>query len=138
MSIDTGLKDINNRIPKINEGGCGVFAILLWNELRQLDIWTRPIAFMDKKPVWSLYHVALKYDGYYFDSDGVHEEMTKYGYNIEECMPLDVLQVEASDEALWSSGFDRAFIPNLRSELRTLGFRVLTQKREMDIMATNF
>ena len=137
-SIDIGLKDINSRIPDINEGGCGIFATLLHDELVQLGMMTHAVVFNDMLPVWQVYHVALKHDGYYFDSDGVHKVMNNYNYAIESLMPMDVLHSEAGDSSLWHDGFNRELIPDLKKEIRTLGARVLTQKRESEIIALNF
>ena len=131
-SLDVGVRDIGNKIPNINEGGCGLFAILLWDELHQLDMVTHPIVFTDQIPVWSIYHVMLRNDKYYIDCDGVHENISQYG-SIETIMPLDVLQVEAYDEALWCPVFDRKHEKGLRREIHKLGANLLTQKRDTEL-----
>jgi len=138
MSLDLGLKDINTRIPSINEGGCGIFATLLHDELVQLGMMTEAVVLNDMLPIWQVYHIALKHGGCYFDSDGIHKVMSNYQYAIESTMPMEVLRVEVDDGSLWYGGFDRGLIPDLKKEIRILGAKVLTQKREMEIMALNF
>lgn len=138
VSLDNELRVIGNNIPNINSGGCGQFAILLWDELFQLDMTAEAIVFTDKVPVWEIYHVALKWNGLYFDSDGVHENMAEYGFTIEERIPLDVLKAEAEDANLWSDKFDRSRTPQLKIALHALGSKLLTQKRETELLAVNF
>ena len=137
VSLDVGLKGINEKIPDINGGGCGVFALLLWDELCQLDMIPQPVVFTDKKVVWSIYHVALKWDGIYFDSEGARRDIEEAQYAIEQEMPLDVLQVEAYDGSLWSDRFNREYIPQLKKEIRALGAKVLKQKRQMELLTLN-
>ena len=138
MSLDVGLRGIDNKIPNINGGGCGIFALLLWDELAQLGMTAQAVVFTDNLPVYNIYHIVLKYQGLYIDSEGVRDKMREHSYAIEQVIPLDVLQAEAHDGSLWSDEFDRDRIPMLKKELHMLGAKMLIQKRESELMAINF
>lgn len=131
--LDDGLRAINEKIPNINQGGCGVFAIYLWDELIQLGLTTQVIVFTDRAPVYSIYHVILKHGDLYIDSEGIHYDREEKSYAIETVMPLDVLQVEAFDDGLWADRFDRDYIPEMKKELHRLGARLLSKQRQKDL-----
>ena len=51
--LDNELKRINNEIQFIHRGGCGVFAILLWDMLTFTGYITEPIELYDGYPDWN-------------------------------------------------------------------------------------
>jgi hypothetical protein len=52
LMLDREIKKISDEIPNIHRGGCGVFALLLWDTLAFNSILTKPIELFDTYPDW--------------------------------------------------------------------------------------
>lgn len=104
--LSLGFKKINSRYSFINGGGCGIFAVELWERFQSLGIGIEPhiwifshgtsdkenfsrikteIEALGDKPLlgdynergWYLAHVVVEFGGAWFDSTGVYGDFEK-------------------------------------------------------------
>jgi hypothetical protein len=131
----------------INQGGCGIFAKLLFKELKGLDLDPKVIALFGPKidisseelensfveflhsnrayPSTGVQHMCVKVDDLYIDSRGIINEiiLAKFSdrYEITE-VQLDELLSSAG----WNDAFDKSCAPKIEENLD----RVFAQLRE--------
>ena len=96
------VKTINDEIPTINQGGCGIFAEKLYNILDKMGL-NPTVVFITRYTgdwrEWLGYdlndkgvsirngmldpfcHVMVKVDGYYLDSSGIYDRLAEHPMN---------------------------------------------------------
>jgi hypothetical protein len=129
---------INEKVPYINHGGCGVFAEKLYNIMRniglkpQLVVITNNRIEMDKRirgeahNYGSIIHIVVKIHGKYVDSTGVYKSIAavadyhKYPLKEREVSTLlttDVLANWNSQRYFWNERFNRKYIKTIEDKL---------------------
>ena len=126
------MKSINKDIPFLHRGGCGIFAVLLWDMLTFQGYLTEPVEMYDDYPDFTRNHILLKYNDIYFDSHGVQRSTDWMGFTVEHTIRLDGLQQRAWDDNIWFNGincFDRKNIVKLKKRIHQLGYKVGEAKK---------
>ena len=144
---------INKKHPNINYGGCGFFAVLLYDKLKALGF--RPkIAVMvysleDFERSEGMYfehgmeyywqnrregfpHVVVKAGGYYIDSTGAYKDykdMPSYWYKYKLYVGSDVEFIrECSNVShLWNDSFNRRQIPTITKKIEKIYEKILNK-----------
>ncbi len=130
------IKNIENTIPLIHRGGCGIFAALLWDMLAFHGYYTEPVEVFDGYPNYERSHVLLKYDGRYIDSLGIHYTTYWMGFSVEHALRLDELKSRAWDDNHWLKGdgaFDRKNILKLKKAIHQLGYNIGSHKKRTEL-----
>jgi len=137
---------INNKHPNINYGGCGVFAVLLYDKLKALGF--RPkIAvmayskknFLDSQDMYfdcgldyyyrnrteGFCHVIVKAGGYYIDSTGAYKDykdMKHYrrSFDFIEKVNVDFLRACSNEKRFWNDTFNRRQIPTITKKIEKI------------------
>lgn len=128
------IKKVNKVVPLIHRGGCGVFAVLLWDMLAFHGYYTEPVEVFDGYPIWERNHILLKYKGRYIDSLGIHDNTYWMGFSVEHKLRLDELKTRAWDEDQWLTGansFDRNDIISLKKMIHQLGYNLGEHKKRL-------
>lgn len=128
--------DIDNNIPNINCGGCGIFAERLYKVLDKMG-YNPTIAFVTRYPDdWDSWlklsnrdktttiqfgnldpfcHVMVKCDGYYFDSSGMYHTLTHHPMNEGRSLKVSAkydMDIQGLRELLklniWSDIYERS------------------------------
>lgn len=134
--LDYALEEVENKFPDINYGGCGVFALILYSELKSLGanpkllVSIGTIVSMSKSIVrkanqcknleqldnlLDIGHIFVQVGRRYIDSTGVH--YTKYDISFtSRCIPLTVeaLNTMAHNSKGWNEEFNRRRTPAIR------------------------
>lgn len=134
LKLDREIKEISKVIPNIHRGGCGVFALLLWDTLAFNGIITKPIELFDDYPDWSKNHILLTVDGLYIDSYGVYDTTNWLGFRVERPMSLERLRTDAWKAQIWFNGvnsFDRQNVLPMKKLIHKLGYSLQTEKKLM-------
>lgn len=140
--IDSLMDHLSSNLPEldasinthINSGGCGIFARLLSNKLKELNVphtivyyaWDNDVNSkindsMNGKPVDLTMavpsHILIKIKDNYFDSEG--EVSAKTAFRPIGEMSYELLERLIS-EGSWNYVFDRAFIPAISRKLNSI------------------
>ena len=130
------LTKIRLEIPFIHRGGCGIFAVLLWDMLSFTGYITEPVELYDGYPIWTRNHIILKYNGKFIDSLGIHHSTDWMGLSVEKPISMKDLNKRAWSDDHWLKGkgaFDRKDIIKLKSSIHKLGYRIGEEKKRMEI-----
>lgn len=136
LKLDREIKKISKVIPNIHRGGCGVFALLMWDTLAFMGIMTKPVELFDDHPIWTRNHILLTINDVYIDSEGVHDTTHWMGFRVEKPMSLERLRNDAWNSQIWFKGeesFNRANILDLKKMVHKLGYA--TQEEKKNAMA---
>jgi len=136
--LNSEIKLIERFIPNIHRGGCGVFALLMWDTLAFMGMITNPIELFDGYPIWERNHILLKYGNLYIDSMGIHETTHWMELDVERPIKLEELRPKAWDEQIWFKGdecFDRGNIVPMKKMIHRLGYNLDKFKREKQILS---
>ena len=134
LKLDREIKEISKVIPNIHRGGCGVFALLLWDTLAFNGIITKPIELLDDHPNWTKNHILLNSGRLYIDSNGVHDTTDWLGFRVERPMSLERLRTDAWRAQIWFNGvnsFDRRNVLPLKQQIHKLGHTLQQEKHKM-------
>lgn len=156
--FNKGLRRIHSKYPdrdrekinkqtihsEINYGGCGIFAKLLYYNLRkylnitpEIVVFDFPFSDSNKGEInnykslrefnedgYSCVHIALKIKDNYIDSSGIHKESwfkKVYGFNeplgIHEGMTIQTLTKWVATSDSWNSTFDRYTTGNINKDM---------------------
>lgn len=148
QTLDTLGRRINKWYPKINNGGCCVFAGIVGNELQKRGIETNIIvgaygaseaqdidqirARVNKSGdvgEWNangvyFNHVGVEFfhdgDGFHYDTDGVHyaDSKLKHWVLYPGRLTVEEAILLSQHREAWNEEFDRAQIPSLRRHIR--------------------
>lgn len=145
------IKKINDKYPDINYGGCGLFAVLLYNKLKNLgynpvicsfvyneQAFRKSIEIYNKEGILSyelkrregFCHVILKVGDFYMDSTGVYEIVTEMdefcmGYRVVEGVSYKMILECSNKRSLWNNTFNRNHISEIEGELNLILERVI-------------
>jgi len=118
-------KDVNEKVCYLNNGGCGVFALKLYNLLLKLNLTPKLIVITDNiegmkeriktdKYGATLFHIMVVINKKYIDSTGVYSKIKEipHSYNDKPCveLPISVLEKWVSNEHMWNNDFNRSDI----------------------------
>jgi hypothetical protein len=134
--LTSEIKKINKEVPLIHRGGCGVFAVLLWDMLAFHDVYTQPVEVFDGYPIWERNHILLKYNSKYIDSLGIHDNTYWMGFSVEHKLRLDELKARAWNEDYWlkgSNSFNRDDILRLKQMIHQLGYAIGENKKRIQV-----
>lgn len=135
--LSESLKYIDNVTPTyINKGGCGVFAAMVYDKLKefgiQVDIYaigrfnlTTSESFkmwqmgrMDKV-IAGIDHVVLMYNGMFFDSNGYAAGWVNTA-EVKLRLTRNQLQELVNESSIWRKVFDRDLIPFIEERIDTI------------------
>lgn len=139
-------RELNECVPHINCGGCGIFAEHLYTALVALGKKPSLVIITDnsyymrkriesgkKNSNSTLYHIVVKLGKYYYDNNGVYDEYhiknMYWGAN-ELCeIEIDRLKELNENPRGWNSLFDREFIPHIKTRLEKLVIELNTKNK---------
>lgn len=134
---------INEKVPYINEGGCGIFAEKLFNLLTSLSLNPKLIVLtnnrigMDKRiggmegysrlyGYASITHIVVKLNDKYIDSTGIYETIKAishvHKYKPNETytslkLTIDKLMEWNAEPYMWNDNFNRKHIKRIENKL---------------------
>lgn len=143
--LDEGMRYINSWTPtEINDGGCGIFALLLYDHLQQIGVKQQIVAYIRKDKNWRDYvesnllkyinnegeaihagalHVIIKaeIDGsnVYIDADGINSSRLMRLVN-NQCgidITREQLQELWDKSDMWNYIFDREQVPFISDKM---------------------
>jgi hypothetical protein len=130
---------VNNLVSDINQGGCAVFAVNLYDNLIKLGYKPKVCIFVDDEKQFledielledygmnhylrnrcsGFNHVIIKVDDIYIDSTGWYEDkeaMVDFKYDFVKDFDINILRECANDHRLWNNWFNREDIPMMNS-----------------------
>jgi hypothetical protein len=135
--------DINEKVPRINHGGCGVFAEKLYMVLCNLGLTPKLIVITDNRKGmnervkgednWSdkfgyasITHIVVKIGKHYVDSTGIYSsvkyvcEHHAYRISIREVsttLTIDTLKDWNNNPYIWNDSFNRRHIKTIENKL---------------------
>lgn len=134
--LEDELTKIRTDIPYIHRGGCGIFAVLLWDMLTFSGYMTKPVEMYDGHPIWTRNHILLKHNDKFIDSLGIHDNTDWMGFSVEKPLSLEDLNRRAWSDDNWLKGkgaFDRKDILRLKSAIHRLGYRISEEKKRVEL-----
>jgi hypothetical protein len=128
-------QDINDTLPSLNRGGCGIFAEKLYDLYLRLGY--KPIIILitdslegmkmrlesDNQYYASIIHIVIKVEDYYIDSNTVSKDRNDIGFTYGEiCLDLtiDKLREWNSTASLWNRCFDRDDIGYISEKIENI------------------
>lgn len=135
--------DINEKVPRLNYGGCGVFAEKLYHLLCGLGLNPKLIVITDnakgmnervkgydkwsfKYGYASITHIVVRVGRYYIDSTGIYKsivfvcEFHKYRETqrqVSTRLTIDVLEKWNAQPYIWNDSFNRRHIKTIEKKL---------------------
>jgi hypothetical protein len=97
---------------KINSGGCGIFAVLIYALYKEyyptLKIYTVGISY---------YHIMIKFGNAFFDCDGQNDEFSE---QITNTVAFEQLLKDLQDPDDWNPDFNRKHVPTIIEIIRKI------------------
>ena len=132
------LEKINNSVPRINYGGCGAFAVELYELLERLGykpsitvLTYRPLITQSaignglENVMGGIDHIIVRVGKYCLDSEGVHsvsETIREWGVSevwVND-VPIYMLKMWVANRLNWNKVFDRSNIPVIKTYLNQI------------------
>ena len=124
---------IKSFIPRINSGGCGFFALemydfllkkykvksnffIITHDYRSKENYIDSTRKSNYLPKNSVHHIILEYNKIYFDSNRIFNNIKEIGYHSQIVVPISFTYVKktVSIKYRWCEDFDRIKDLNLR------------------------
>lgn len=117
------VKPINQRVPYINCGGCGIFAEHLYNALSQLKLKPKLVVLTNDRVMMikrikgkanfddaNIKHIVIRVGEWYIDSKQMILSIEGFGYSgsqFTDSLPIEVLTKWNKNYEQWNDTFDR-------------------------------
>lgn len=127
-------KELNQIVPRLNWGGCGIFAENLYKTLANLGLKPKLVVITLNSKAMNqrikgkhyngyapIHHIVIKVGSKFIDSEGVYKHLkhTEYkGMPLANTLTLDTLEKWNSDPTLWNPEFNRQHIKTIEDKLK--------------------